>query len=1806
MPAQAAVSSLVLAGSLSNPFGIAAAFLLAGSIDAFLLGSIFGPDDIKTDLGKQNLNIRSSSESHKIVYGRTMLGGTVVFLDVLDRYYLEVKSNKACPPVLKEQRDAGDYLNMAVAVAAHEIDAIEEVWIGEDKVFDTDPITGEFRLIKDKYKKFIYFEAFDGSQTSHSTFIKANVDKHYDAKNASDATNVAYYTPDGVTGATSTTLTIDTNKIYKSENTKTYHYSYWTGGNNGSYAICDGTIGAPGGAVETFQKTNKNPRAEPDNGRPWNSSYKLTNTAYAYFRFRFNPDLYNGIPKTRLVVRGKKVYDPRWDTNYLTTVNKNTWVQNTSYSVNDRVTVGGKWWICQIAHISVNTAWGDSAFNTDWVINRYWKTRNFADDPSTWEWSDNWALCVRDYLTSGNYHAVLAGSYSLPINLYGIGVKTTEIDEENVIEAANVSDELVYLRDSAETVETDSYSSTTHKQTITVDGDITDYYVPYEIIEITTAVANASKATNRITSYILWLIAQLANLASPPYNLATSLYHIETSVYDSGTGKTTITFAAAQDLSPTAIRLYSPRFSANGIADTANSPISILENLLASGSGKLPYAQGKFLIIPGVYITPTIHIDESNLAGGIVVNGSLPTSELINTVTGTIKNPAAYWEETNFPKQTAQAYIDADGGYELIQNVKYPFTTSNFDAERLARITLQRSREGVSCTLTCNLSVMEIMVGAFITVSIDRLGWVNKVFSVSSWTYQDGKISLGLREENSVAYDWTPGQLTPIPYSPNTNFEVAPDLDPVTDLTLVSGTAQLIALADGTIVPRVLVTWTAPEQDVQTYLELTYQLKPFNINDDVVTDRTIRLPDPEIEEYYIDEVREGDVIDLSVVIRYDDPNIIATSTVVNVTNHTVVGHTEPPADVTGFSSVISEDHLILSWDANTEIDFSHFEIREGASWAAGTVLDTTSSTTYIVTEVVIGSLNFWIKALDNTDNESTNAANTSPSIVGPNAVADVIDTINENTVTLSWAAAVQGTFAISHYEIRYDPGNILVGAVDATEFNISVNWLGTRTYKVISVDIYGNQSNATSEGVTLAAPNAPSINPYILNADKVEFTWTIAINSDTQFPIKAYEIAHGNFQSGTNDTADSTGITLEDSGAFFQDNVLVGDMVTNTTDGSSGIIQSISSQTVLILKGSGLEGGTDNQWDLTDNYIVSRFILTTGTDGFSRRVDWLTSNEATRTFRLRAVDQVGNAGPISTVGVSVSVPKSFSVNKQVIDNNVLLTWNEPVITPNVNLPIAHYEIRKGDVYGTSEHIGDLSGLFAAIFETVAGTFTYWITAHDTAGNPGPNNSITASVNQPPDYTLLVNASDDFVTDDVNWGSRLFTNAFKTNAGTVAIPIDTTETWTDHFVQTPTGTGTVTTPDATGVTLTDSVAAFQTTAAIGQVVHNITDSSTGIITSITNDQNVVMSGGLSGGSDNQWDSSDSYELSEWQDIQDQQNAGFPIYAQPTPASGSYQVVYDLGTIVSNLAVTLDVTAIIIAGDPEATLKIETAEYNVVPAGTVTTPDATGITLTDTSGTFETETSVGSLVTNTTTGDTGIITEIISDTVLKTGGGLTGAGDNEWGSGDAYTIENWIERGTTTTSALTAFVTSFRYVRVTIDVASSVNDDDLWDMSALNIIVDVKEITDAGTQAIAPITGTNTTLDTLGETLTTSGESLLTDAIVGQTIRNTTDGSTGIIESITNNDELVLVSPGLSGGSDNQWQVNDDFSLGTTVFFTKSFIDINSLTVTPSGGVSLVGVYDFADVPNPLRFSVYVFDDAGVEVLTGDFSWLARGY
>jgi predicted phage tail protein len=186
-------------------------------------------------------------------------------------------------------------------------------------------------------------------------------------------------------------------------------------------------------------------------------------------------------------------------------------------------------------------------------------------------------------------------------------------------------------------------------------------------------------------------------------------------------------------------------------------------------------------------------------------------------------------------------------------------------------------------------------------------------------------------------------------------------------------------------------------------------------------------------------------------------------------------------------------------------------------------------------------------------------------------------------------------------------------------------------------------------------------------------------------------------------------------------------------------------------------GTTSNTW------ATATVLGTLQGTTYTIKGDWV----GIRRFFVAAVDLKGNVGAAGTYDAVITAPSQPTLSQQVIDNNVLLQWTDSTQT----LPITAYELRKGATWATATVIGTKQGKFTTVFETASGVYTYWLAGVDSAGNYGVPGSVSAQVNQPPDYVLKLDVNSTFNGSKSN---------LVTDNNVLYASVDTVETWEDHF------------------------------------------------------------------------------------------------------------------------------------------------------------------------------------------------------------------------------------------------------------------------------------------------------------------------------------------------------------------------------------------------------------------------------------------
>lgn len=226
----------------------------------------------------------------------------------------------------------------------------------------------------------------------------------------------------------------------------------------------------------------------------------------------------------------------------------------------------------------------------------------------------------------------------------------------------------------------------------------------------------------------------------------------------------------------------------------------------------------------------------------------------------------------------------------------------------------------------------------------------------------------------------------------------------------------------------------------------------------------------------------------------------------NYSSHQVVGKTGEPSTVSNFSyklDKISGD-LLLTWAENPELDIAGYEVRrDDINWGSNDVNRVfygNSNSTFAKPLQFGTTSNFYIRAYDYGGNYSTTSANIGynlSQVTNVNSISHIFaDTALTNaTVTLTWNEVVS-EFAIRHYEISYAAETKIV---QANTITLPADWVGDRSFTIVTVDVLGNKSSGYTHVITKLLPGVPTNFRAQVIDNTVMLYWTLPVK--TSLPI---------------------------------------------------------------------------------------------------------------------------------------------------------------------------------------------------------------------------------------------------------------------------------------------------------------------------------------------------------------------------------------------------------------------------------------------------------------------------------------------------------------------------------------------------------------------------------------------------------------------------------------------------------------------------------------------------------------------------------
>ena len=196
-----------------------------------------------------------------------------------------------------------------------------------------------------------------------------------------------------------------------------------------------------------------------------------------------------------------------------------------------------------------------------------------------------------------------------------------------------------------------------------------------------------------------------------------------------------------------------------------------------------------------------------------------------NTVKPTIWDGEQEYKQVAITPLVGAALVTRDG-VELTQDVTYPAISYAPQAQHVAGIMMRDARDALVADMPVKLTAYALELFDTVAITLSRYGWSAKAFMVIGRTWNaDGSIQLTLKETAATITQMDAGFLAQ-GFAPNTNLPSPFNVASVGTLTVTSGNAELLLQPDGTIMPRMRISW-APVPDAAVvqngFVEVQYR-----------------------------------------------------------------------------------------------------------------------------------------------------------------------------------------------------------------------------------------------------------------------------------------------------------------------------------------------------------------------------------------------------------------------------------------------------------------------------------------------------------------------------------------------------------------------------------------------------------------------------------------------------------------------------------------------------------------------------------------------------------------------------------------------------------------------------------------------------------------------------------------------------------------------------------------------------------------------------------------------------------------------
>ena len=542
-------------------------------------------------------------------------------------------------------------------------------------------------------------------------------------------------------------------------------------------------------------------------------------------------------------------------------------------------------------------------------------------------YSNNPALVIRDYLSN---------------TIYGRGIASSAIDDTSISAAANACDIRITAPSFSDifTVSTTT-EALTFAQPIPIDtGDG---------VKVSSTATVPSPLVAGTTYYAI-------KVTDTSYQLATTMAN--------AFAGTAIDLTSAGSGQHTLAQVNYAAYACDGTIDTNQTAYDNVRALLTACRGMLVFSGGKYRLVLDVATTASsFGFTESNITGSWVISQAGKRAKY-NRVTAGFYNPAKKWQP-DLAMVESTALRATDNGLILEAKIDLPFTANSYRAQNIGQLTLNQSRYGLVVKFSAFQEGLRCEVGDVVPITHSTPGWSAKLFRIMQIEIKDNdEVYVVAREYSASVY--TQAVLSPAAVIAQSNLPDPFSVPAMSGLTLASGTSELLRLADGSVISRIRVGWTAPT-------EVYAQKGQVEVQTQATTDlgwSPVDIVAAELGVAWVSPVQDG----ASYNVRIRAINSIGVRGAWSQGTVQVVGKTAPPSDVPW----LRLDGERLTWGPVTDIDLAGYRVRwqpgGSRSWSDALELHTglLSVSPWDLVTIPYGAGQILIKAVDTTGNESLN------------------------------------------------------------------------------------------------------------------------------------------------------------------------------------------------------------------------------------------------------------------------------------------------------------------------------------------------------------------------------------------------------------------------------------------------------------------------------------------------------------------------------------------------------------------------------------------------------------------------------------------------------------------------------------------------------------------------------------------------------------------------------------------------------------------------------------------------------------------